>query len=335
MKPYLSICIPTFNRAEFLEKLLIDILSNENSDKIEIVISDNASTDNTDEVIEKYKKKFTYFIHSKFDENKGPDVNFLNCVRLATSEYCWLMGSDDSIQSEGINSIIENLKKYEPAVALINITECDYSLTAIGEHNWISEPDKLVFNTKNINELIDFFNAANPLWGLFLGYISAIVVKKSEWDAIEYNEEFNGTLFSFTSILMEIIVKGCIVTSIKKPVVLNRGYNDSMVLELNGNQFARLVLDLDIYILFSKMMPCLNSKKAYLELARRNYGFYYILKIILSSKNKEWHEVKEKFITIGVDQKILNTVEIFNIFKSVLNLMLRLRIKYLPKRRIL
>ena len=56
----LSICIPTFNRGDFLKRLLVDILENERSHEVEIVISDNASTDNTDEVVEFFKDKFCY-----------------------------------------------------------------------------------------------------------------------------------------------------------------------------------------------------------------------------------------------------------------------------------
>ena len=335
MKPYLSICIPTFNRGEFLEKLLIDILKNDSAEEIEIVISDNASTDKTDEVIEKYKERFTYFIYSKFEENKGPDINFLKCVSLATSEYCWLMGSDDSIRIDGINCVLENIEKYKPTIALVNITECDYNLKKIGIHNWFRGDGNIKFDTKNKLELIKLFESANPLWGLFFGYISSIVVRKTDWDTVEYNNEFNGTLFSFTSILMEMIVKGCTVVSINEAVVLNRGYNDSMVTELKGNQYARLVLDIDIYIKFSETMPCLESKKAYIELARRNYSFYYIFKIILSAKNNEWQETKRKFLIIGINSKLIAIVEFLNEFQYIFNLMLKLRVKFLPKRRII
>lgn len=48
-KPLLSICIPTYNRAEYLAKSLDTLvcLPEFNSSEVEVVISDNASTDNT------------------------------------------------------------------------------------------------------------------------------------------------------------------------------------------------------------------------------------------------------------------------------------------------
>jgi len=55
-KPLLSICIPTYNRAEYLAKSLDTLvcLPEFNSSEVEVVISDNASTDNTQEVAKKY-----------------------------------------------------------------------------------------------------------------------------------------------------------------------------------------------------------------------------------------------------------------------------------------
>lgn len=48
-RPLLSICIPTYNRAEILDKTLFLLFSNPdfNVDEIEVVVSDNCSTDHT------------------------------------------------------------------------------------------------------------------------------------------------------------------------------------------------------------------------------------------------------------------------------------------------
>ncbi|MDR3150214.1 MAG: glycosyltransferase [Candidatus Peribacteria bacterium] len=56
----LSICIPTYNREKFLPDALNSILkqiNDNNKDKIEICISDNASEDNTKELINGFQKK--------------------------------------------------------------------------------------------------------------------------------------------------------------------------------------------------------------------------------------------------------------------------------------
>ena len=50
INPYLSICIPTYNRSEVLKESLMQLLKYEGDD-IEVVISDNCSPDNTEEVV--------------------------------------------------------------------------------------------------------------------------------------------------------------------------------------------------------------------------------------------------------------------------------------------
>jgi abequosyltransferase len=55
----LSLCIPTFNRCNKLSEFLLslDKINKENANKIEICISNNASTDNTNEVLNAWKSK--------------------------------------------------------------------------------------------------------------------------------------------------------------------------------------------------------------------------------------------------------------------------------------
>jgi len=53
-KPLVSIIIPTYNRANYLEKAIESVLK-QTYENIEIIVSDNASTDNTMEVMQKYK----------------------------------------------------------------------------------------------------------------------------------------------------------------------------------------------------------------------------------------------------------------------------------------
>ncbi|MBR7037253.1 glycosyltransferase [bacterium] len=60
-QPILSICIPTYNREVYLKRLVDSIISQKefvDTDDIEIVISDNASTDSTKDMINKYINKY-------------------------------------------------------------------------------------------------------------------------------------------------------------------------------------------------------------------------------------------------------------------------------------
>lgn len=75
-KPLVSICIPTYNRAIYLAKSIDSIIKQYEflSGQVEIVISDNASSDNTKKIVERYLEEFDnvlYFCNSKNIKDKN------------------------------------------------------------------------------------------------------------------------------------------------------------------------------------------------------------------------------------------------------------------------
>lgn len=73
----LSICIPTYNRSQYLKKSIDSIISQKEfcNGLVEIVISDNASTDDTEDIVREYTEKFQNIHYSKNIENIR-DKNF-------------------------------------------------------------------------------------------------------------------------------------------------------------------------------------------------------------------------------------------------------------------
>lgn len=92
----LSICIPTYNRAKNLENCLNSIIiCKKNCDLIfQICISDNNSTDETQEIIQKAQLSIDIKYHRN-SENLGIPRNFLNVVSMADGDFIWLIGDDD------------------------------------------------------------------------------------------------------------------------------------------------------------------------------------------------------------------------------------------------
>lgn len=74
-KPLISICIPTYNRSSYLVNCLDSIIEQSGFEKIQIVISDNCSTDDTRAIAEKYRERFDNIKYYRNDHNVG-DENF-------------------------------------------------------------------------------------------------------------------------------------------------------------------------------------------------------------------------------------------------------------------
>jgi glycosyltransferase involved in cell wall biosynthesis len=110
----LSICIPTYNRSRCIREQLsrLSLVDKEVLEKVEILISDNCSPDDTQQVIESYYNLLD-FVYIRNNENIGPDSNFLQCIRKATGKYVWLLGDDDFINQNNISKLLEIISNHE------------------------------------------------------------------------------------------------------------------------------------------------------------------------------------------------------------------------------
>ncbi|WP_224981785.1 glycosyltransferase family 2 protein [Geomonas agri] len=121
MKPFLSITIPTYNRCETLKANLSKIVEELDSE-IEILVSDNASTDGTEALCRQYQERFSFFNYHRNEFNLGYDLNVLNCVELCSGHYIWFLSDDDFVNGKLIKEVVAELKKEKPDGALINAT---------------------------------------------------------------------------------------------------------------------------------------------------------------------------------------------------------------------
>lgn len=96
-QPVLSLCIPIYNRQDFLDKMLVRFLEDQDlfETKISLYISDNCSQDDLGACCQKYLQKGLRMEYHRNEVNIGPDSNFEQCFRHATGKYVWLLGSDD------------------------------------------------------------------------------------------------------------------------------------------------------------------------------------------------------------------------------------------------
>lgn len=107
-KPLLSICIPTYNRKKYLQETLDSIFSQDwfNEENIEIVISDNASTDGTRDFIQRYLFEHKNIYYHRNEENIGADRNVLQAIQMGNGMYIWWITDDDIILPWGLWEVL-------------------------------------------------------------------------------------------------------------------------------------------------------------------------------------------------------------------------------------
>ena len=93
--PKVSIIVPVYNTAKYLEQCL-DSLINQTLKDIEIIIVNDCSPDNSLDIIKSYKDKRIKIINHK--SNKGIGISRNNGIKKATGEYIGFVDSDDFVE---------------------------------------------------------------------------------------------------------------------------------------------------------------------------------------------------------------------------------------------
>ena len=131
----LSICIPTYNRNDFLRKTLESITSQDafiNTEEIEVIISDNLSSDNTQilglEFEKKFPRKIKYFRNEK---NFGAEMN-LELVLSRGSGTCLKIHNDNLIVKNGsLTEVIKVIKATEAEKPVLFFTNGNNNINGV------------------------------------------------------------------------------------------------------------------------------------------------------------------------------------------------------------
>jgi glycosyltransferase involved in cell wall biosynthesis len=119
-KPLLSIAILTFNRSGYLNELLgsIELTNPEMQSKIEVIILDNGSTDNTREIINLHKDRLNINEIFSFNNIRGTE-SYLKLIEQASGDFVIFPGDDDVFYESGIDELLISLDKTTEGVSLI------------------------------------------------------------------------------------------------------------------------------------------------------------------------------------------------------------------------
>lgn len=120
--PLVSIAIPTFNRRRSLEKSIESALA-QDYPNVEIIISDNASSDDTNAFCEHLCAKYPKIRYIRNTVNKGSTNNFIKALNEAKGEFFMWLADDDWIDDNYVNTCMATLQEDDTCVLAGGLTK--------------------------------------------------------------------------------------------------------------------------------------------------------------------------------------------------------------------
>lgn len=227
MSVKLSICIPTYNFAKFIGQTLDSILP-QVCDGVEIVILDGASTDNTQEVVEKYQKEHPCIRYIRKDKKGGIDRDIAATVDLAIGEYCWLFSSDDVMRQGAIQKLLGEINESHD-VYIVGFTNCGLDINVIiKKYPILDSEQSVVFNLSDPQERIKYFKKALTT-PAFFSFMSSLVIKRASWMKGAFDERYIGECWSHVARLFSLIPQQLQVKYLPETFLYKRSFNDSFM----------------------------------------------------------------------------------------------------------
>lgn len=183
----LSICIPTYNRADHLANCLHSIISNRSRLKLDfqVCVSDNASTDHTAQVVQDAQKELA-ITYQRNPANIGLAGNFLKVVELAEGEFVWLLGDDDLLLPDALERLLGMINAH-PDVDYFYVNSFHLSVAQVlsfpQPFDTAHLPDKMEpFSARSTSGEVNFMDLIHPKVSFdFLGGIYLSVFRRKMW----------------------------------------------------------------------------------------------------------------------------------------------------------
>ncbi|OFW35612.1 MAG: hypothetical protein A2074_04105 [Candidatus Aquicultor primus] len=169
MEKILTVAIPTYNRAKYLDLLLSGLLSQVEDLRgwVDIVISDNCSTDGTREVVRRYSDAGLSLRYLRNQQNMGATWNTIRCFEEAQTKYVLVFGDDDILLDGTFKKLAQLLSNDDYGAVYLK------SYSYLGDH-MAERPANAESGTRIYDDPRLFFRQVN----FWITFLSGIIVNK-------------------------------------------------------------------------------------------------------------------------------------------------------------
>ncbi len=183
--PLLSIAIPTYNRASYLALTLEQLrtaLSTVAPGSVEVIVSDNGSSDETPEIVDAAIARGLRVRSVRNTQNTGSDANIAQSFNLAMGRYVLILSDDDVLVPGALESLVRHLE--QGRFGVVCLQPYGYSDDFEAEYPGGSGQDKI------FKDAGAFLVAIGP----YITLISACVVDKSLLEGVDARQFCGGNL---------------------------------------------------------------------------------------------------------------------------------------------
>lgn len=253
--PCLSIGLPVFNGGDYLEIQLQSILAQTYSN-FEFIISDNASTDSTEEICRRYAARDKRIKYHRNPKNIGATQNWYRVLDLASGEYFASVAHDDFYAAEYMEKCISVLER-DPSILVC------YSKARIISEDGVLLDDKriesmleTVIDTTSAKPSVRFHNAisVNHLCMQMYGVMRA--------DALRRTTVFAGYFGCDWNTLAELALLGKLY-EIPEFLFFHRVYRDSLGAAVYSGHSIQELFSLDPGTNWNERFPALKRYRNY------------------------------------------------------------------------
>lgn len=235
--PVLSICIATYNRADFIGETLDSIIS-QLTDEVEIVVVDGASTDTTQSIMERYAANCPYVRYIRLPHKGGVDQDFCKAVEYAGGKYCWLFSDDDLFKPGAVQAVLKKLRD-DHSLVIVNAEVMNLDFSVLFMPSMLGNTVDEVYQPAELDPL---FSRIVPT----ITFIGCVVIKRSTWLEREHARYF-GTEFIHVGVIFQAPLPGtaCVMAQPYIAIRYGNAQWSSRSFEIWMQKWPRLIWSLD------------------------------------------------------------------------------------------
>lgn len=244
----IDILIPTYNGSNCITETIKSILS-QNYKNFKILICDDASKDNTLEVVKQIKDKRIVILKNK--NNLGYSLNLERARQHATADFIYLMGQDDIMATNTLKNTINafNLSKDIGAVTRPYYWfDKNINIPVRAKNQLNPKKDVIVKITDNPKKIIHVFQTLDQLSGL--------AYRRQFMDIPFHPDIFPAHIYPFASIFK------------KYPIVFLKDYNIAVRIASSQTRSLSSIYNKSPLLSWVEMVKSVYSEKKYLPIQK-------------------------------------------------------------------